>query len=103
MPSFLTAIVRTRRYVLYQAPTSGYATYGTLVDRETMRTQRDLFAINRAINRPWFNGTDPASLRFHRFDFPASANAVSASGAPACEKPAYGYERVQPGAIRPAG
>jgi 6-pyruvoyl-tetrahydropterin synthase-like protein len=94
MPSFLVPLARTARYTLYGAPTTGYATYGALVDRRAVRTQADLFAINR----PWFSsagvGTD-----FHRFDFPASANVTAADAVPSCAHPTYGYERAQPSRI----
>ena len=92
MPAFLQPITRTTRYVLYAAPSSGYATYGAIMDRESFRTQRALFAVNR----PWFNGADVAALRFHRFDFPAAADGTAVpEDAPGCSRPAYGYERVQ--------
>jgi hypothetical protein len=91
MPDFLRPIVRTPRYVLYAAPTTGYATYGELIDRQAMPSQRSLFAVNR----PWFNGADVASLRFHRFDFPAPGTTELGPGAQACATPSYAYERVQ--------
>lgn len=95
MPPFLQPITRTTRYVLYAAPTTGYAVYGAIIDRESVRTQRGLFALNR----PWFNGTDPAALRFHRFDFPAPTDATTAEESAGCTRPAYTYERVQPSRI----
>ena len=96
MPAFLQPITRTTRYVLYAAPTTGYAVYGAIVDREVLSTQRGLFAVNR----PWFNGADVAALRFHRFDFPAASDGATAAGeAAGCPRPAYTYERVQPSRI----
>jgi hypothetical protein len=95
MPGFLRAVTRTPRYTLYAAPTTGIVTYGALVDRQSVRTQRDLFAINR----PWFNGNEPGALRFHRFEYPAPAQGSLAAGAAACSRPTYGYERVQPGRV----
>ena len=96
MPAFLQPITRTTRYVLYAAPTTGYAVYGAILDRESLRTQRGLFAVNR----PWFNGADVAALRFHRFDFPAASDGATAAGeAAGCPRPAYTYERVQPSRI----
>jgi 6-pyruvoyl-tetrahydropterin synthase related domain len=96
MPAFLQPITRTTRYVLYAAPTTGYAIYGAIVDRESFHTQRGLFAVNR----PWFNGPDVAALRFHRFDFPAAADGtVATEESAACARPAYTYERVQPSHI----
>ncbi|HEV8534131.1 MAG TPA: hypothetical protein VGR87_00190 [Candidatus Limnocylindria bacterium] len=92
MPAFLRPITRTPRYVLYAAPTTGYATYGGLIDRQSVRTQRALFAINR----PWFNGPDVAALRFHRFDFPAPIDgAVANASGGGCTRPAYSYERAR--------
>lgn len=91
LPSFLRPITRTPRYVLYAAPTNGYATYGELMDRQSARTQRSLFAVNR----PWFGSPDVAALRFHRFDFPASADGAVAGAAPGCPRATYAYERVR--------
>lgn len=95
MPAFLQPITRTTRYVLYAAPTTGYAIYGAIVDRESVHTQRSLFAVNR----PWFNGADPAALRFHRFDFPAATDGTTVEESAGCARPAYSYERVQPSRI----
>jgi ABC-type dipeptide/oligopeptide/nickel transport system permease component len=96
MPAFLQPITRTTRYVLYAAPTTGYAIYGAIVDRESFHTQRGLFAVNR----PWFDGADVAALRFHRFDFPASSDGpTAAEESSGCARPAYTYERVQPSRI----
>jgi hypothetical protein len=92
MPEFLRPITRTSRYVLYAAPTTGYATYGAIVDRQSVTKQTELFAINR----PWFNGADNAALRFHRFDYPASADRAVAEGSSGCSRPTYAYERMQP-------
>jgi hypothetical protein len=95
MPAFLQPITRTTRYVLYAAPTTGYAIYGAIVDRESFRTQRALFAANR----PWFNGADVAALRFHRVEFPAATDGTTAEESAGCSRPAYTYERVQPSRI----
>ena len=92
MPEFLRPITRTARYVLYVAPTTGYATYGAIVDRQSVKEQTGLFAINR----PWFNGADNAALRFHRFDYPASTERAVAEGSASCSRPTYPYERMQP-------
>jgi hypothetical protein len=96
MPAFLQPITRTTRYILYAAPTTGYAVYGAIIDRESFRTQRGLFGVNR----PWFSGADVAALRFHRFDFPAGSDGPTvAEDAAGCPRPAYTYERVQPSRI----
>jgi hypothetical protein len=95
MPSFLRPITRTTRYVLYSAPTTGYATYGEVVDRQSVPSQRALFAVNR----PWFSSADVTALRFHRFDFPATSERTSPEGAAGCSEPTYSYERVQPSRI----
>ncbi|TMC78200.1 MAG: hypothetical protein E6J09_05205 [Chloroflexi bacterium] len=92
MPEFLRPITRTARYVLYVAPTTGYATYGAIVDRQSVKEQTGLFAINR----PWFNGADNAALRFHRFDYPASAERAVGEASAGCSRPTYAYERMQP-------
>jgi hypothetical protein len=95
MPAFLRPLVRTTRYTLYEAPTSGYAGYAAVIDRTSVRTQTSLFALNR----PWFNGPDIAQMRVHRFDFPAATEATSNQSVPACSRPTYSYERVQPARI----
>jgi hypothetical protein len=92
LPAFLRPITTTARYVLYEAPTTGFAVYGTLLDREQVAKQTSLFQVNR----PWFNGPDDAALRFHRFDYPATAAAGPTEFVPACPQPRYGYERAQP-------
>src|SRR2546428_3299334 len=92
MPEFLRPITRTARYVLYDAPTTGYATYGALADRQSVMKQTDLFAINR----PWFNGADNAALRFHRFDYPASVKRAVGEKSAGCSRPTYAYQRIQP-------
>jgi hypothetical protein len=95
VPSFLTPLTRTSRYILYSAPGTGYAIYGALIDRQGLATQRDLFALNR----PWFNGPDVAGLRFHHVDFPASTNRASAETSGGCPDASYSYERGQPSRI----
>jgi hypothetical protein len=95
VPSFLRPLTRTTRYVLYAAPTTGYATYASLIDQQSVTTQRALFAINR----PWFNSADVAGLRFHRFDFPAAREGASAVAIASCSRASYSYERVQPSRI----
>ncbi|HEV8468738.1 MAG TPA: 6-pyruvoyl-tetrahydropterin synthase-related protein [Candidatus Limnocylindria bacterium] len=92
MPEFLSPITRTARYILYVAPTTGYVTYGAIVDRQSVTKQTALFAINR----PWFNGADNAALRFHRFDYPSSTNRASGEASAGCTRPTYAYERMQP-------
>src|SRR5207245_4497905 len=39
---------------------------------------------------------DNAALRFHRFDYPASADRAVAEGSAGCSRPTYAYERMQP-------
>jgi hypothetical protein len=95
MPAFLQPVTRTTRYTLYAVPTTGYAIYGSIVDRSLVQTQRALFALNR----PWFNGAEPAALRFHRFDFPKVSGGDTATESATCARPAYTYERVQSGHI----
>lgn len=95
IPAFLRPITRTPRYVLYSAPGTGAAMYVALADRESVRTQSGLFAINR----PWFSGTDPAALQFHRFDYPAAADGTAGDASASCSRPTYRYERVQPSRI----
>ena len=91
MPAFLRPILRTPRYVLFAAPTTGYATYAEIVDRRAVASQTALFAVNR----PWFDGSDVAA-RFHRFDYPVRGEDGLAEALPTCSAPRYAYERAQP-------
>src|SRR5206468_7976414 len=47
MPAFLTPIQQTPRYVLYEAPGSGYARFISLERRNSVRSQSTLFFRNR--------------------------------------------------------
>lgn len=94
-PSFLVPLVRTQRYTLYQAYTSGYAGYASVIDDVSVTTQRRLFEINR----PWFNGPDLANREIHRFAFPASIDTAAPVAPAVCARPSYPSETVLPGRI----
>jgi hypothetical protein len=91
VPAFLEPLTRTPRYTLYRAPSTGASTFGALIDRELIRKQSVLFASSRA----WFNSSDAAAKRFHRFDFPAQTTGASAGAAEGCAQPSYLYERIE--------
>ena len=91
LPAELRPIVRTARYVLYEAPTTGYATYAALGPREHPVTQAALVTQQRL----WLASADPAAGRYIPFDFPSARDtALPAAG---CSRPTYENERVLPG------
>ena len=67
--SFLTPILQTARYTLYQAPTTGYGEYVGISARRAVATQSELFTINLAWER---SRTLPAERLFMRYDYPAT-------------------------------
>ncbi len=69
----------TPRYVLYEAPTNGYAELVGLAERRAVATQEELFARNRA----WLLGTGPAAREYIRYDYPARP-AAAGPGSPGC-------------------
>ena len=92
LPSFLTPIATTPRYVLYGAPSAGHAEFVALSARESVRSAADLFARNRA----FVNGPGPASRTYIRWDYPAPANRVLAGPVSGCaDGGALRYERLQ--------
>lgn len=72
LPQFLTRRAVTARYILYEAPTSGYVELVSLSGAESFRTQATLFPKMRA----FVNGAGPDSHAYARFDFPAATEAV---------------------------
>ena len=72
LPSFLTRRAVTARYVLYEAPTSGYTEFVSIVRTESFRAQTTLFPKMRA----FVNGPGPEAHAYARYDFPAAADAV---------------------------
>ncbi len=97
MADFLTPIFKTTRYTLYQAPTTGYAQYVTLIARQFVATQKDLFTVNRT----WERGPLPAAGQYYRYDYPA-ANTLPATELtiPGCADGGhFPFERIQPGQL----
>ncbi len=76
LPSFLSKRAVTPAYVLYEAPTSGYAELVSLSGTESFRTQTTLFPAMRR----FVNGPGPDDRTYARYDFPSGADA--ARGAP---------------------
>jgi uncharacterized protein (TIRG00374 family) len=97
MASFLTPIVRTQRYALYQASTTGYAEYVAVAARRPAGSQSALFDSNLA----WERGTQPGQRQYIRYDYPDTSSFFNSEGVgPGC--PTGGqtdYERFQPGQI----
>ena len=71
LPSFLSKRAVTPGYVLYEAPTSGYAELVSLSGTESYRTQATLFPAMRR----FVNGPGPDGRSYARYDFPAPADA----------------------------
>jgi hypothetical protein len=81
MPAFLTPIMKTTKYTLYQAQTSGYAEYIAIGSRQAAATKNDLFQAARAWERSAPVGQDPP---FIRFDYPATTVGPGPSSVPGC-------------------
>lgn len=95
LPRFLTPVAITPGYILYEAPTSGYAELVSLSDAEAFRTQAALFARMRA----FVNGPGPRSRTYARFNFPAQADGVVGGEVSGCAVPAVSGEVVLPARI----
>ncbi|HVR88207.1 MAG TPA: hypothetical protein VHG53_01515 [Candidatus Limnocylindria bacterium] len=93
LPAELRLIARTDRYLLYEAPTTGYAAYVALASREHPASQVELLARQRA----WLASLDPAAGRYLRIDFPAVLDIESPTGG--CSRANYEGERVLPARI----
>ena len=95
--SFLTPILHTSRYTLYQAPTTGYAEYVAITDRIAVPDQATLFSLNLGWER---THKLPGERLFMRYDYPATVAGIDYASTAAC--PGGGktdYERFQPDAI----
>lgn len=68
-PAFLRPILRTTRYVLYEAPTSGYAEYVSVVERRAASGPAELTTRNRT----WLLAPDRAQRGFVRWDYPGAS------------------------------
>ena len=66
VPAFLTPLVKTRRYTLYRAPSSGAAVFAGSTVRRTATSKNELFFANRE----WLLGPSPAARAFIRWDYP---------------------------------
>ncbi len=80
LPSFLSKRAVTSAYVLYEAPTSGYAELVSLTGTESFRTQGTLFPAMRR----FVNGPGPDARTYARYDFPAATDAVRAGPVAGC-------------------
>jgi hypothetical protein len=81
VPSFLTPLLQTGRYTLYEAPTTGYAEYVAITTRQAVATQAELFDINLAWER---THTLPGERLYMRYDYPATAQGSGPSSGAAC-------------------
>jgi hypothetical protein len=75
-PSFLQPIQETSRYVLYGAPTRGYAAFVAIKERADAPSQASLFRRNLT----WFFSEEPATGQFIRYDFPTARGAGEEKG-----------------------
>jgi hypothetical protein len=95
MPSFLRPIMRTARYTLYEAPTSGIAEYVAIAERRDVSSQSTLFPQNRA----WLASGDVAAKRFIRWNYPAATDRSLGGAEDGCPDGGTSYERVQPSRV----
>lgn len=93
LPSQLRPVVTTTRYVLYEAPTTGYAAYVATPARARPASRSDLITRQRL----WLASAEPAAGHYIRFDFPAPLAADAPVGG--CSAPAYERERIAPARI----
>lgn len=93
LPAELRTIARTSRYVLYEAPTTGIATYVALVAAQRPATQAEL--VTR--QREWLASPDAAAGTYVPFGFPEPVPSVGPSSP--CSRPAYESERRTPARI----
>jgi hypothetical protein len=95
VPGFLRPILRTARYTLYEAPTSGIAEYVAILDRRDVSSQATLFQQNRA----WLASGEVAARRFIRWNYPAGKDRSLGEAQPGCPDGGTSYERVQPSRV----
>jgi len=77
---FLTPVLQTQRYTLYEAPTSGYGRFGRIIARDAHATQQSLFGVNLA----WERGPSSEQGEFIRHDYPAKQIGEGALSVPDC-------------------
>lgn len=97
MPAFLSPVLTTSRYVLYEAPTTGYAGYRGILARAAFPSQKSLFPTNL----DWERGPLPSQRQLLRYDFPATSIGAGPLSAPDC--PSGGsidFERFHEGLIQ---
>ena len=94
LPSFLVPQAVTPKYVLYEAPTSGYAELVSLAGTQSFRTQAELFPRMRA----FVNGSGPDARAYLRFDYPAPTGQADSTGIGGCA----GVGTITNETVRPA-
>jgi hypothetical protein len=87
-------IKRTARYVLYGAPTSGYAEYVSVTKRDAVATSTALVGANR----PWVLSADRAARGFIQWDYPATT-VRGAPSAPGCRATSVRDDSIRSGRI----
>ncbi len=90
VPTFLRPILRTGRYTLYEAPTSGYGEYVSVGERRAARAPGDLISQDRA----WLLAADRTSRGHIQWDYPAATPGGPAV-ASACARGSTRDERVE--------
>lgn len=80
MPEFLTRIWDSPRFAIYEAPTSGAATFATVTVRQSAESKFVLFFANR----DWLLGAAPGAREFIRWSYPASSSVLPSSPTPHC-------------------
>ena len=95
LPGVLVPLAVTGRYVLYAAPSTGYAELVSLSGTESVRTQAELFPKIRAFAM----GADAEAKLFERFAFPARTDAITAGPVAGCLTGTVTNEVVRPARI----
>lgn len=101
-PEFLRPVKETGRYVLYEAPTSGYARFAAISRSSSPASQSAMFFESRS----WFQGPEAVEGKFIRYAYPRGAGSTgmaAASGpplaSPGCPEGRTADERVGQGGI----
>lgn len=94
-PGFLQPIKETRRYILYQTRTGGYARFAAIGRRMSFGSQAALLAEDRS----WLFGPDMPAGQFTRYDYPATVAAPASPDQPDCT----GLGRIDEKRVWPSG
>ncbi len=93
MPAFLTPVLKTVTYAVYQADTGGYAQLARLIATRGIESQNDLLEANQR----WIKSSDPGKGRFIAYSFPSAAGfSAGVTDPPDATRGTITNERVAP-------